>query len=399
MTTSASIVLDPPRLSPDRARRLDRWGRILAGAGVVACIAAALADHRRFAFAYLVGFAFTVTLCLGALLFVILQHLTRAGWSVGPRRQMEWLASSLPVLAALFLPIAILAGRLYEWLSPEAAHDHALQGKAAFLNAPFFFVRTAIYFGAWALLSRAFTRTSRRQDETGDPGITRRMQTWSAPSVLVFGVTLTFAAFDWLMSLQPHWYSTIFGVYIFAGAMTSSLAVLALLTIALQRSGLVKSVSTVEHRHDIGKLLFGFTVFYAYIAFSQYFLIWYANIPEETVFYARRWVGGWKALSLVLVFAQFVIPFVLLLSRAGKRSSLVLGIAAAILLVGHYVDVYWLVMPILDEATVHATWIDLAGLLGPAGVLAAWLARRAASDPLYPLRDPRLREAVRLENA
>ncbi len=399
MKSPASIVLDPPHLPAETAARLVRAGRVLAGAGVLAAGAAAAADTHRFAFSYLTGFSFVVTLALGALVFVMIQHLTRAGWSVAPRRQMEWLAGGLPVLALLFVPVALLSHDLYEWLHPGAMADHVLHKKAAYLNAPFFFVRAAIYLGAWAFLSWFFTSRSRRQDETGDPQLTKSMQAFSGPAVPIFAVTITFAGFDWLMSLQPNWYSTIFGVYVFAGALASALAALALGTIALQRSGRVKSVSTVEHRHDIGKLLFGFTVFYAYISFSQYFLIWYANIPEETVFYSSRWVGSWKPLSLLLVLAHFVVPFLLLLSRRGKRSALVLGLAAGTLLVGHYVDMYWLVMPILDKQGMSPSWIDLAALLAPLGVLAWWVTERAAKDALYPMRDPRLHEAVQLENA
>lgn len=397
MSTSPSIVLDPPRLSTDRAARLVWRGRVLALAGVLACVGAALVDPRRFAFSYLAGFTFAVTLALGALIFIILQHLTRAGWSVGPRRQMEWLASGLPVLAILFVPVALLSGHLYAWMHP--GEEHALHGKAPFLNAPFFFVRAAVYLAVWALLARFFSRASRAQDESGEPALTRRMQTASAPAALLFGLTVTFAGFDWLMSLQPLWYSTIFGVYVFAGAIVSALAVLALFTLALQRWGGAKAVTTVEHRHDIGKLLFGFVVFYAYISFSQYFLIWYANIPEETIFYGQRWVGGWKTLSVALILLHFVLPFALLLSRAGKRSPRVLGVAAASVLVGHYLDLYWLVLPILDGGAAGPSLIDLAGLLGPVGVLAWWVTGRVANEPLYPVRDPRLREAVRLENA
>ncbi|MGC4122236.1 MAG: hypothetical protein QM765_48170 [Myxococcales bacterium] len=398
MSSPASIILDPPRLPAEKSARLVLFGRIAAGVGILAAGAAAAVDSHRFAFSYLTGFSFVVTLALGALVFVMIQHLTRAGWSVAPRRQMEWLAGALPVLAVLFIPIALLSHDLYEWLHPGAMNDHILHKKAAYLNAPFFFVRAAIYLVAWAGLSWFFTSRSRKQDETGDPQLTRSMQAFSAPAVPIYALTITFAGFDWLMSLQPHWYSTIFGVYIFAGALSSALAALALFTLALQKSGAVKSVSTVEHRHDIGKLLFGFTVFYAYISFSQYFLIWYANIPEETVFYLSRWVGSWRPLGMVLVFAHFVIPFLLLLSRRGKRDPLVLGLAAGILLVGHYVDLYWLVMPILDKQGMSPSWIDLAALLAPLGVMAWWVTDRAAKDALYPLRDPRLHEAVQLEN-
>jgi hypothetical protein len=224
------------------------------------------------------------------------------------------------------------------------------------------------------------------------------MQRWSAPSILATGVTLTFAAFDWIMSLDAHWYSTIFGVYIFAGAFVSALALLALLTLLLESLGVYGPVSTVEHRHDLGKLLFGFTVFWAYIAFCQYFLIWYAGIPEETVFFLRRWTGSWKAVSLLLCFGHFAVPFVLLLSRHGKRSRWVLGLGALLLLKMHWVDLYWLIMPTLDHAGMHLTWIDVVGVLLPVAVLVAWLARRAAREPAYPVRDPRLPEAVRLEN-
>jgi hypothetical protein len=392
-------TLPAGRVPAEVARRWQRAAGLLAAVGAAASLAAFFVEPRRFAFSYLVGFAFVATLGVGGLIFILLQHLTRAGWSAAARRQMEWLAGALPLVAALFVPLALLAAHVYEWLSPEALADPLIAKKHAYLNAPAFFARAAVFFAVWSLTARWFGRTSRRQDNSAEPDVaTARMQRAAAPAVLATGVTLSFAGFDWLMSLDPRWYSTIFGVYVIAGSIVSSLALLALGTLALERRGVYGPVSTVEHRHDIGKLLFGFTVFWAYIAFCQYFLIWYANIPEETIFFRHRWVGSWQTVSLILVFGHFVVPFVLLLSRYAKRSRRMLGVSAALLLGMHYVDLYWLVMPTLDRANAHPSWIDGAALLLPVGVLLSWLARRSARDPAYPLRDPRLPEAIRLEN-
>ena len=386
-------------LEPAQARKLVSAATALFAIGIALSILAAVVDRRRFAFSYLTGFVWLATVGLGALFFVLIQHLTRAGWSVIPRRQLEWLTGLLPASAALFLPVAFFAHDLYHhWMGPEARADALIQKKAAYLDPTFFFVRAAVFLAAWSALSLWFWRTSREQDETGDKDLTLRMAARSAPAIIVLGVTLTFAAFDWLMSLDPHWYSTIYGVYVFAGSAVSSLAALALLTLSLERKGLLEGITTVEHRHDIGKLLFGFNVFWAYIGFSQYLIIWYGNIPEETVYFRERWEGPWKVVSLVLVFGHFVVPFVALIARTAKRSRLVLGAAAALILAMHYVDIYWLVMPTLGEHGAQPSWIDLAGLLGPLGAGLLVIARRAAAGPLYPVRDPRLAESLKFLN-
>lgn len=396
---STSVGTGATHLDKSRAGTVKMLGGALAVLGIGLSIAGAAADSHRFAFSYLTGFMFVLTLALGGLFFILIQHVTRAGWSPAPRRQAEWLASLLPVCALLFLPVVFFSHDLYHhWMGEQAAQDEILVGKSAYLNPTFFYIRAVIYFVVWSALGWYFTRLSRQQDESGDPEITNRMQAAAPVAILLTALTLTFAAFDWLMSLDPHWFSTIFGVYIFSGAFVGALAVMALITIALRSSGLAGAELTVEHQHDIGKLLFGFTVFWAYIAFSQFFLIWYANIPEETLWYGQRWEGGWKTLSYMLIFGHFWIPLVLLLSRHAKRSKLVLGIGATLLLAMHYVDMYWLVMPTLDLHDTNFTWYDLAGLLGPVGVMAGWLGLRASRDAIYPLRDPRLPEAVQLVN-
>jgi hypothetical protein len=387
------------RLPAPAARARLVTGGVLAALGAAASLAAWAVDARRFAFAYLTAFTWIATLAVGALVFVLLQHLTKAGWSAAPRRQMEWVAGGLPIVALLFLPLAALAPRIYEWMSPEALHDPMLVKKHAWLNGPAFYARTGIYFLVWCGIALWFARTSRRQDTSDEPVIeTARMQRGSAPAVIAVGLTLSFAGFDWLMSLDPRWYSTIFGVYVIAGSIVSSLALLARLTIGLERRGVLGPVSTVEHRHDIGKLMFGFTVFWAYIAFCQYFLIWYAGIPEETIFYRHRWTGSWQQVSLLLAVGHFFVPLVVLLSRHAKRSLSVLGGAAIWMLMMHFVDLYWLVMPTLDKDGARPSLIDLAPLVLVIGVLVLWLARRAAREPAYCVRDPRLPEAIRLEN-
>ncbi len=391
--------VDTPRLAPATGKKWLGIAAAVAGVGLALSAAGFAADRPRFAHAWLVGFVFTVTVGIGALFFVLIQHLTRAAWSVAVRRQAEWVAFSLLAAAPLFAPLYALAPQIWTgWLGPEAAHDELVHKKAAYLNLHAFTIRAVVYFAIWGVLAYWFSKRSTAQDADGKREHTLAMQARSAPAIPFVALSMTFASFDWLMSLDPHWYSTIFGVYIFSGATTSSFAVLALFTVGLQTSGYFRKVSTVEHRHDVGKLLFGFTVFWAYIAFSQFFLIWYANIPEETVFFRERMGEGWMPVSAALLFGHFIIPFTLLLSRHVKRNAVGLSVGAVLMLVMHWVDVYWLVMPNLDRHAPHFSWIDLGGLLGPLGVAAVVVAWKASRENLFPVRDPRLPETYKVEN-
>jgi hypothetical protein len=217
--------------------------------------------------------------------------------------------------------------------------------------------------------------------------------------VLALAITSSFAAFDWVMTLDPHWYSTIFGVYLFAGSLTSAWSVLSLIIVRLRNAGVGGDLLTVEHQHDVGKFLFGFVVFWAYIGFSQFILIYYANIPEETVWYKHRWEHGWSSVSLLLLFGHFVAPFLILLSRTAKRTNSILSAGAILLLVMHFVDLYWLVMPTFEfNHHLHPSWIDVAGFLGPVGITAAWIVKRVLGDPIIPLKDPYVPEALKVEN-
>jgi len=387
-----------------RGALLGRAAGAVGAAGVIASLAMAAlsADGwRRFFFSYLLNFSFLLTLALGALFFVILQHLTRAGWSVVVRRWAEGIAATMPFIAVLAVPIVAFGTHdLYHWTHAEAvATDHLLQAKRAYLNVPFFVVRLAVYFGLWSLLARFFFRRSLAQDASGDPALTVQMERRSAPSMLAFALTATFAAFDLLMSLDPHWYSTMFGVYVFAGSVVSFFALLIVVVYSGQRAGLLRHAITVEHYHDLGKLLFAFTVFWAYIAFSQYMLIWYASLPEETAWLLRRQSNGWGWVGLVLLLGHFLAPFLLLLSRAPKRRPRAVAAAAAWMLVMHWVDLFWVVIPEVapQRAVPHLLDVTLlVGLGGLAVAMAAWVLREHS---LVPQRDPRLQESLRFENA
>jgi len=385
------------------AKRTRAMGVVALGLGLVLSGIGLFTDAHRFAFSYLTGFSWMLTIGLGALIFIVIMQLTRTGWSIAARRQAEWITGVIPYAILLFIPIIVFSQKfhIWEWMAPEMANDELLHKKSWWLTPNFFWARAAGYFLVWLFLSRYFSAKSRRQDQTGDSRLTHDMQKMAAPGVLLMALTLSAAAFDWIMSLMPHWYSTIFGLYIFSGSIVAALALIILGTINFQSQGLYGRVSTVEHRHDLGKLMFGFTVFWTYIAFSQYFLIWYANIPEETVFFRARGEGTWMLVSKLLVLGHFVFPFVVLLPRTTKRHMQILGAMAAWMLFMHFVDLYWIIMPVHSELGVGVTFanfmVDLGGLALPAGVLVFAISRRATSEPIFPVRDPRLAETMRLE--
>lgn len=389
------------------APRIALLAGVIGVAGVAAAAVAAGGAWDVFFRSYLLNFAFCLSLALGALFFVLLQHLVRAGWSVSLRRLAELTAGTLPVLTILFLPLLIptltgMAG-VWEWTNAAVMQqDELLRGKQAYLNVPFFIVRCAIYFAVWTLLARYFFRQSVAQDASGDPRLTLRMQWWSAPGMLLYGLTVTFFAVDALMSLNPHWFSTIFGVYFFSASLVGFFALLAVFVYLIQRAGVLTHAITVEHYHDVGKLAFGFVVFWAYIAFSQYMLIWYANIPEETVWYRpRQGDSWWQGVSLLLLFGHFVAPFLALISRYPKRRKGTLALAGAWLLAMHWLDLYYLVIPRAASHATHAAPLhisDAALLVGLGGLFVWALVRPLARVSLLAERDPRLHEALSFEN-
>lgn len=387
---------------------------LVGGVGIVASVVLGLFDSASFFRGFVVNFAFFLSLALGSLFFVVLQHLTRAGWSVVVRRLAENNTMALPVLAALSLVLLIpmVIGwpggihAVYPWTATPDPHHDLLAGKRSYLNVPFLFIRFVLYFGLWILMARYFRDGSIRQDRSGDPQLTATMQTRSAPGMLLLALTLTFAAVDLLMSLNPMWFSTIFGVYFFAGAALGCFATLALTMHLLQNAGRMTMVITAEHYHDIGKLLFAFVFFWAYIGFSQFMLIWYANLPEETFWYSVRMQRPWVWLSLFLLFGHFVLPFLALMSRHPKRRRQTLVIGAQWMLVMHWLDMFWLVMPRSagHDSVVAAGlgYLDVltafSWLLGIGGLCVWAVASRMGQAALIPERDPRLGESLAFEN-
>lgn len=444
--------------------------KVFAVIGAVGLLGAGVGyatDPTRFAFSWLFGFMVALTLAMGGIFFVLMQHLTSAGWSVTVRRVAEFLAAGAAVLVVLVIPIALMATTLYGgWMNrdahgvelggehadvkkehskldeprpamtvaqnegktdvrsdaagmaehksptggakashgkhgdPEATVEAEVMGrKTWWLNKNFFYGRLVAYPLIWLAVGLWLLRTSASQDATKDLAVTKRLAGLSAPALILIAFSMTFAVFDWVMALDPTWYSTIFGVTIFAGSMVAGLAVLILIFTSMRQSGLLAREVNVEHYHDLGKLLFGFLCFWAYVSFSQFMLIWYAALPEEVTFFHHRWEGGpWKLISLAIVILHFAVPFIGIMSRNIKRRLGLLQAGAILILAMHVVEMYWLVMPNVP-GTFAFHWMDLACLLGCVGAYLAVVFYLMTIYPLIPIGDPRLERALKFENA
>lgn len=357
--------------------------------------------------AYLTAFMYCLTIAIGSLFFVLIQHLCRVGWSVVVRRVAELMMVMLVPLAILFLPVlaSAVGGDLYAWNQPGYAESHGIdaavwQEKERWLNPQWFTIRSIIYLAIWTGLAVWYFRTSRQQDATGEVTLTERMQAWSGPAIIAFAFCTTFAAFDWMMSLAPMWFSTMFGVYVFTGGVLSAHAAITVITYVLQRSGAMRDEVTVEHYHDLGKLIFGFVCFWGYIGFSQFMLIWYANIPEETHWFYERQYEPWGALSFVLIFLHWGVPLFGTMSRHVRRRPGTMAFWGAYVLVFHFIDILWVVMPEAGQGIGGATGLlaTLLCWLGMVALMVGLILRVADGTKLVPVRDPRLRESLAFEN-
>lgn len=371
--------------------------------GLAAAFAMKSSDSEHFFSSYLTALMFWLALGLGGLFFTLVQHATRAGWSIVVRRIGEHAMLTLVPLSILAVPIAFLGvDDLYHWA--DTAHlDAMLKAKQPYLNEGFFQIRALVYIGLWSGLSILLWRWSTTQDTARDPvALTHKMRYVAPLGIALFALSMTFGAFDWVMSLDPHWFSTIFGVYYFAGCVTTIHAFIAIVVVMLHRSGYLRGVVTVEHFHDLGKMMFGFTVFWAYIGFSQYMLIWYASIPEETHWFSYRGQGDFLVLSLVLIAMRFVVPFLGLMSRKIKRNPNTLLLASIWIIAAQYVDMAWLVLP--PFANMHGSTqlaiglVDVLTFLGIGGVVLGTFFWALAKSALIPIKDPRLDESINFEN-
>ncbi len=372
------------------------------GAGILGLLltfAGYFLKSDQFFFSYLVAYLFWVSLALGALFLVLLFHLTGTTWGIVLRRILETVIMVLPYMAIFFIPILLGMHHLYHWSHADVmAHDPILQRKAGYLNIPFFAIRTLIYFTVWYLVARKLYKTSLEMDNGATPEQVKKLKKVSAPGMILFALTTTFASFDWIMSLYPHWYSTIFGLYFFSGGLVGVLAFLTWFGVYLGKKGVLKDVITVEHYHDLAKMIFGFIIFWGYMGFSQYLLIWYANIPEETIFYQARWEGTWAIITMIIVFGHFVIPFVGLLTRGSKRNLKYLSILSLFVLVMHWIDLYWLVMPVLHKTGFRFCILDFTSLFGIGGFFMWLFWKQFSKHPLTPVGDPHFKESVTYKN-
>jgi hypothetical protein len=429
----------------------------LAVLGVIVAAAGATMQSDRFPFSYLYAFVTVMTLWLGSVFFVLIQHLTAAGWSVSVRRASEFFVSGVIVLPFLFLPILTQLDKLYPWWSNDHsgtahAQDHHEAGgahheqravrtgaeaannlsnnensqslgrgqqvaheahhmieeeimakKVPYLNHTFFFIRLFVYFGIWLWLGLTLFGKSVAQDRTGDKQLTVQLQRFSTYATFLFAMSLTFAAFDWIMSLEPGWYSTMFGVRIFASSAVTSFAVVILTTLGFKRAGLVGDEINTEHFHDLGKLMFGFLIFWAYISFGEFFLIWYAAIPEETVYYHRRWDdNSWRMISVAIVVVKFIAPFYLTLSRNVKRNNAMIGFGAAWIVVTHLIEMYYWIMPYyrpFETVQWGGIWLEAGCVMATLGIYLTYVLFKMRQHSLIAVGDPRLQRALDFQNA
>lgn len=368
-------------------------------------------NPTQLAFSWLTSFIYFFTLCAGSLFWVLLHYVTNSGWSAVIRRFLENIAGLFPFLIILFIPVILGAQLIYEWMRVSPSEDLLLAHKAGYLNkGGFYYGRTIFYFVFFCGVACLFKHFSKTQDKNGDPYLSLRMRRMSYPFMFLFALSLTFFAFDYLMALDYHWYSTMWGVYIFAGAGGASMSLLILVSNAFNSAGYLDGIFTKEHNHLMGKLLLAFTIFWAYISFSQYFLIYYANIPEETLFYAHRNSGTWFGISVALVIFRFIVPFILLLTQPAKTSPKRLCFIAGLVLLMHFVDLFWIIMPQMQinqrtetggvEGTLNFAFhgLDFLIPMGFLGVLGYLFLRAASKSSLYPWRDPRLTESIMAKN-
>ena len=377
------------------------FGLIVAGVGsLLICIIGALVfGLKQFLFSWLLGFMFFFTISAGALFWTFIHFAFDAEWSVVVRRLTETMAGTFKYLWIFFLPIVIWAHHIYGWMNVPVGVDPVLDSKRAMLTPAYWVVRTVIYFSFFFTAAFFFKRWSTQQDQTGDPGYTtasRKLAFFCAPC---FAICLTFAAVDWLMSISYHWYSTMWGVYIFAGSAWSSMATLIIVVRLLQNAGYLEGIISTEHYHIMGKLLLSFTVFWAYIAFSQFFLIWYANIPEETEYFLARNTESWNTLSIwLLVVCHFFVTFAVLCPRVSKTNSKYLFYIACWVLLMHFCDLYILIMPFFKEKGFSPNILDIFAPLTIGAPLVFLFIQALGRHSLYPVRDPRLAESLRLVN-
>ncbi len=363
--------------------------------GIAASIAGYLSDPRAATESYLLAFIYWIAFPLGSLGLMMVHHLSGGGWGMPVRRIFEAAARTLPFMALLGIPILLGMGHIYEWTdAARVAADPILQQKQPYLNVPFFVARYALYFVIWTGLAYTLSGWSRSQDTSYEPGSERKFRLLSGPGLLLHAVASTFAVVDWLMSLDPHWFSTIFGLLFLIQQALAAMGFVLLLMASMSKTLPMSRIVRKDDIHDYGKFLLTFVMVWAYFSFSQFLIIWSANLPEEIPWYLDRMSHGWEWFSILLIVGQFFLPFFLLLSRDLKRTAGRVAIVGGLVLVMRYVDFYWNVMPALHHETPMPHWTNLATLVGLGGIWVSLFAAQYKASPVLPIGDPYLPEAL-----
>jgi len=376
---------------PDKVKNA---GFLFAGLGLLLIAVSYLLDPRREAFNNIIGLTFFASIAIGALALVALEYISGAVWSVPFRRVSEFIASSLPLVLVFAIPLFLMLGMLFHWTHPEVVSaDKLLSGKSPYLNIPFFIGRTIGVILVLYVFYALFTRNSRKQDESKEQGLTRTNVKLSAAFMPVAGIGLTLLSIDWIMSLEPHWYSTIFGVYYISATLLAGLAATTYASVSLNEAGYLIPGVNKDHYYSLGALMFAITNFWAYIAFSQFLLIWYANIPEESIWFVMRWEGGWKYISIILIFVRFVIPYAGLLSQPSKSDPKRLKQISIFILIAHFFDLYWLIMPTFSK-TVVFSFYELGFPLFVVGIVILAFYYQTKKHNLVAVGDPKLQRGL-----
>jgi hypothetical protein len=375
--------------------RLQKTALVVGAAALVLCVAAGLRSPTQFFRSYLLAFVFWIGLPLGCSAILMLHHMVGGTWGFPLRRLLESGTKTLWLMALLILPILFRLPALYSWADPSKVKvNPVLQYKQPYLNVPFFVARTVVYFAAWMALAYFLNKWSSQQDETGEPGLTRRLQSLSGPGLLIYGLTVTFASVDWVMSLEASWFSTIYGMIFMVTQALAAMALVTLAVILLAKQEPLAGLISPRVLNDYGNLLLTFTMLWAYLSFSQYLIIWAGNLRDEIPWYLSRAQGGWAWVALGLIVFHFAVPFLLLLSRFVKRRAQILGWVAAGLVVMSVVDIFWLTVPAFERAGPEFHMTDWLAMVGVGGLWVWQFAAQLKGRPLLPLHDPRLREIM-----
>ncbi|HKQ76491.1 MAG TPA: hypothetical protein VJ810_22545 [Blastocatellia bacterium] len=381
-------------IAPTAAGRIQQRALIVGAMGLILCVVGAIFRPALFLQSYLFAYLFTLGLALGSMAILMLQYLTGGDWGVVVRRVLEAAMRTLPWLAAGFLPVALGVRELYVWARPAQAAALGLDYRTEYLNVPFFIARAVLYFAVWLAMARLLDRWSREQDRGAALGWLKRLRRLSGPGLVIYAVTITFAAYDWLMSLNPEWYSTIFGLLIIAGQALSAVAFAILVAALLSTREPMAVVLQPRHFHDLGKLMLAFVMVWAYLSFSQLLIVWSGNLPQEIPFYLPRMQSSWRWVGILLIVLHFALPFALLLSRDLKRRAGSLAALAGLVIVMRVTDLFWLVAPEFRRQGLAIDWFDPVTVVGLCGLWLALFTRELRTRPMLPLRDPHLVDAL-----